>query len=188
MLCDRCKKRQATFHKSVYINGKGYETNLCSDCANLVNFENDIKLNTDFEFGFADFDKEFRKFEKSLINEFFEDEFFAPTMMIERSDKKCPECKSTFNDFVRRGKLGCPKCYDAFQEEIRDMLENMDNPTDFNLDIGSEIKKEVDELDQLNEEFNKAIEDERYEDAGVLKKKINDLRKKEENKDSKENK
>ena len=173
MLCDKCKKNEATFHKSIFINGKGYETHLCADCASLIDFEDDINFNTDIDFAFDTFDL----LENEVLKDFFKDDFFIPTMLLEKNSKKCPECKSTFNDFLRRGKLGCPHCYDFFQEEIRDMLENMDNPTDFNLDIGSEIKKEISEIDKLNEEFNKAIAEERYEDAGEIKKKINSLRK-----------
>jgi protein arginine kinase activator len=174
MLCDKCKKNLATFHKSIIINGKGYETHLCSYCASLVNFENDINFNTDFDFSFDTFDR----LEREVIKEFFNDDFFTPVARLEKNGKKCPECNSTFNDFLCRGKLGCSHCYDVFQEEIRDMLENMDNPTDFSLDIGTEIKKETSELDKLNNEFNKAIAEERYEDAGEIKKKINNLREK----------
>jgi len=178
MLCDRCKKNQATFHKSIYINGKGYETHLCGECAKLVKFEDNINFDTDF--GFNNLDMEFNRLEKSLFNEFFNsDNFFAPTMFLEKNDKKCPKCNSTFNDFLRRGKLGCAQCYDTFEEEIRDMLENMDNPTDFNLDV-IDTKKEISEIDKLNDKLKKAIAEERYEDAGELKNKINELRNKED--------
>ncbi len=36
MLCDNCKNNEATFHRSVSINGKGYETHLCSVCASKM--------------------------------------------------------------------------------------------------------------------------------------------------------
>ena len=39
MLCERCKKNESTFHKSVFINGTGYETNLCNDCARALDFD-----------------------------------------------------------------------------------------------------------------------------------------------------
>lgn len=174
MLCERCKKNPATFHKSIIINGKGYETNLCSECARLVNFDDDINFDTDF--GFNGFAKKFDLLEKNFFNDFFnDDDFFTPTMLIEKNNKYCPECKSTFYDFVRRGKLGCNKCYDTFESEIRDMLENMDNPMDLDLNI-IETQNKPTELDKLNDEFNKAIADERYEDAGEIKKKINEIR------------
>ena len=188
MLCERCNKNEATFHKSVYINGKGYEVHLCHNCAKDVDFDLDINSNIPINLEFDNyFDNSFDNFEKRLIDDFFGiNNFFTPTMMLEENSKRCPECNSSFNDFLRRGKLGCSKCYDVFNNEIRDMLENMDNPTDFSLEIGSELNKlQPTELEKLTNEYNKAIEEERYEDAGELKKKINALRNKKE--DKKEN-
>lgn len=184
MLCERCKKNEATFHKSIYINGKGFETHLCQDCAKEVDFDEDISMKP-LNFNFND---EFFGLENQLINDFFDGEFFSPMLLLEKNTKKCNNCGSTFNDFLRRGRLGCNNCYDVFQEEIRDMLENMENPMDLNLELGSELNKlnpEKSELEKLNDDFNKAIEEERYEDAGKLKKKINELRDKNENKESK---
>ena len=179
MLCDKCKKNEATFHKSVYINGKGYETNLCSDCVDSNDFNNDMLFDNDF----IDVKRKFRNLERDFLSDFWEDDLFVPPLILQDNSKRCPNCKSSFNDFLRKGKLGCDKCYDAFEEEIRDMLENMDNPTDLKLEFDSEINKLTPtELDKLNEEFNKAISEERYEDAGELKKKINELN----NKDDKE--
>jgi len=186
MLCEKCNKNDATFHKSVYINGKGYEVHLCHDCAKDVEFDLDIENELPINISFDNFDDSFRKLENQFINEFFDMEnMFAPTIRLENNSKRCPECKSSFNDFLRRGKLGCNKCYDTFNNEIRDMLENMDNPTDFSLEIGSEINKiQPSELEKLTDEYNKAIEEERYEDAGELKKKINELRQKEDKKEN----
>lgn len=185
MLCERCKKNEATFHKSIYINGKGYETNLCENCARDINFDN-FEINDVFDFGFGD-----NRSYNNIASEFFDDfmridDFFSPTtMFLEKNTKKCPTCHSSFNDFLRTGKLGCNDCYETFQEEIRDMLENMDNPTDFDLEIGTELNKiQPSKLEELTKDFNKAVEEERYEDAGKLKQQINELRKD----DEKENK
>ena len=82
----------------------------------------------------------------------------------------------------------CSECYDTFNEEIRDMLENMDNPTDIDLSLNEAPS----ELETLENDFNKAIAEERYEDAGKLKEKINALKnadsKKSEKSDKKGNK
>ena len=182
MLCDRCKKKEATFHKSIYINGNGFETHLCQDCAGEVDFSDELNVGFNFE-------NEFKQLEKEFMSDFFEDSFFTPALRLERNTKKCDNCGSSFNDFLRRGKLGCSKCYDVFQDEIRDMLENMDNPMDFSLELGSELQKDIkvekSELEKLTDEFNQAIAEERYEDAGELKKKINKIREKSDNKEEK---
>ena len=186
MLCDRCKKKEATFHKSVIVNGKGFETNLCESCAKEMNLDADFDFSDVFDFGF-DSQKRYNNIASELFNDFMSlDDFFTPNMMfLERNTKKCSNCNSTFNDFLRNGKLGCDKCYDEFQEEIRDMLENMDNPTDLDLEIGTELNKiQPSKLEELTKEFNKAVEEERYEDAGKLKQQINELRKNEEGKEN----
>jgi len=166
MLCDRCKKNVATFHKSVMINGEGYETHLCEECAKDM----DLNMDIDMDFGFPNdiFD---------LIN----DNFGFNGLYLEKNTKKCPKCGSTFSDFLKRGKLGCSECYDTFNEEIRDMLENMDNPTDIDLDLNETPS----ELTLLEDDFNKAIAEERYEDAGKLKEKINELKAKNDKKEDK---
>lgn len=185
MLCEKCKKNEATFHKSIYINGKGFETNLCSKCANELNLNEEFEFDNAFDFDWLNYEDTFG-FGNRFLSEFFDsNDFFTPTMLLEKNTKKCPNCGSTFSDFVRTGKLKCASCYDSFQDEIRDMLENMENPTDFSLELDSELSKiQPTKLEQLTQEFNKAIEEERYEDAGKLKQQINELN----NEDKKENK
>lgn len=177
MLCDRCKKNVATYHRSVMINGEGYETHLCEKCANEMNLDTDfdMEMNMDMGFGFG-----------NDIFDFINNNFGFNGLFLEKDTKKCPKCGSTFSDFLKRGKLGCSECYDTFSEEIRDMLENMDNPTDIDLDLTAEPS----ELEKLENDFNKAIAEERYEDAGKLKEKINALKNADNNpkKDEKEEK
>lgn len=157
MLCDNCKSNMASYHKSVNINGQGYETHLCSECAKLFN-----------EPSLFDFD-EFGLFDLPILSKFMLEE-----------QKRCNNCKSTFSDFLKRGKLGCKDCYATFEEEIRDMLENMESPIDLNLDEFTDIS-ENNELMQLEAQLQQAISEERYEDAGELKKKINLLKNKGDN-------
>ncbi len=157
MLCDRCKKNEATFHKTVVINGDSFETHLCSDCVDMTDWG-------DWDSWDADFMPVFENFEHFNF--------------LDYNEKRCPTCKSTFKDFLRRGKLGCKDCYDTFEMEIRDMLENMESPIDIDLGIENVSPSK---LSLLQEKLNKAVEEERYEDAGEIKKQIDELKKKEEN-------
>ncbi len=157
MLCDKCKQNVATFHKTVMINGEGYETHLCSQCAGLESIS---------------------PFDIFNLPSFFDDDF-----MLEEA-KKCPTCKSSFADFLKRGRLGCKDCYATFEEEIRDMLENMESPIDFNLDEFLE-PEDNSKLTELERQFKLAIDEERYEDAGAIKEQIKALRNKSKNKEEK---
>ena len=155
MLCDKCKKNEATFHKTIVINGDGFETHLCSDCVE--------------ETDWADFES----WEDDFMPNFFESFGSFSFPMISHNEKHCEKCNSTFRDFLKRGKLGCDKCYDTFEMEIRDMLENMESPID--IDLGIENPKPS-RLSQLEQKLRKAIEEERYEDAGKIKKEIDKLK------------
>ena len=86
MLCDRCKKNEATFHKVISINGDGYETHLCSDCASLVNMKEDMLM--DFDLGVdIDIKRKFRNLERNFLSDFWEDDFFVPPLVLEKPQK-----------------------------------------------------------------------------------------------------
>ncbi len=155
MLCDKCKKKEATFHKTIVINGDGFETHLCSNCVE----------DTDW----ADFES----WEDDFMPNFFEPFESFGFNRLGFEEKKCDKCKSTFRDFLRRGKLGCDKCYDTFEIEIRDMLENMESPID--IDLGFD-EAQPSHIAQLERDLRKAIDEERYEDAGKIKKQIDKLK------------
>ena len=157
MLCDVCKKRNASIHYTKIINGKIEEKHLCETCA----FDNQ-----DF-----DFDKPFSI--HKLFSGLFEN---AKT----ESDKKvnditCSNCGLTFSTFQKTGKLGCSKCYDEFSEYIRPIISGIHGhnhhrgktPNRINPDIL--LKKEVDELAQKLEE---AVKKEEFEQAAVLRDEI----------------
>jgi len=37
----------------------------------------------------------------------------------------CPRCRSTYEDFRKRGRLGCSSCYDTFSEEFERLLKRI---------------------------------------------------------------
>lgn len=92
MLCQNCKRREATHNYTDVINGKSFEYHLCSLCAS--------KLFGDFEDSFA----------QGVQCGLFDEPFVA--------EKLCPACGMPFSEFKRTGLLGCPSCYDVFREEL----------------------------------------------------------------------
>lgn len=92
MLCQNCRRREATQNHISIINGKAFEYHLCANCA--------AEMFGGFEESFA----------KGLASGLF-DEPFA-------SDSVCPACGTSFSQFQRTGLLGCPSCYDVFREEL----------------------------------------------------------------------
>lgn len=100
--------------------------------------------------------------------------------------KKCT-CGLTLEDFSKTGRLGCAACYDTFSEELMPILQSCQGnklmhigkkPHNYNEIIeAKEAKLDIEErIRLLKLKMAKAVEVENYEVAGVLKKKIEELR------------
>ena len=162
MLCDKCKKYKACYHSTLVVNGEAKSTHLCEACA--------IKEGVIATSHTSIFD-EFR----SLTNFLGFDDFV---------DKACPSCNWTLRQFKNLGKLGCGECYNAFEDEIEDIVKRIQPYTSHNADnIEFNIKKESTEMSKqqrlvsLKSDLQKAIKEERYEDAGTINKEIKQLEK-----------
>ncbi len=84
MLCQNCKKREATVNHVEIINGKACAMHLCSMCAN--------EMFSSFESGL----------ENAIFSGLFGDETYGVTV--------CPAGGLAFSEYVRTGLLGCPSC------------------------------------------------------------------------------
>ena len=160
MLCDKCKKYEACYHSTLIVNGESKSTHLCEHCATKEGVFNK-RYNSIFD--------EFR----SLTNFLGFDDF---------EDKACPSCHWSLRQFKNSGLLGCSDCYNAFEDEIEDIVKRIQPYTENKLD-NIEFKVETKDLTKeqklitLKADLQKAIKEERYEDAGVINKEIKKLSK-----------
>lgn len=101
MLCEQCKRREATVKYVEVANGVKTEHNLCGHCAARL----DIGQFT------AMFEGEF-----SLAS------LLSGLLGIQDTEKKdgklagvvCPSCGTTYEDFVEGSRFGCADCYSVF--------------------------------------------------------------------------
>ena len=105
MLCEICKKNQATFFYKQTKNGVTVEKNLCSSCAK----EQGLSVNNGF-FDSADFGID--NFFGGLLGSFATG---GPKIVAAR---KCPVCSTEMGEIVRSGKVGCAKCYEVFRTSL----------------------------------------------------------------------
>ena len=106
MKCMKCGIKEATVHTYVSVDGNMRKTDLCDDCAKQLN------INTGFgEYGL--FDKIFGGSPMGLLPGLFK-LFDAPTTQA----LSCPQCKTTGEEFVKTGFVGCPDCYKVFEPLI----------------------------------------------------------------------
>ena len=162
MLCNKCKKNQACYHSTLVVNGEAKSTHLCEECAVKEGVFNTPQTSIFDEF-------------RSLTN-FLGFEDFA--------DKVCPTCNWTLRKFKNLGKLGCGDCYNAFEEEIDEIVKRIQpysahnaESIEFNIQSKNDQISKPQQLAKLKSDLQKAIRDERYEDAGVINKEIKQLEK-----------
>ncbi len=162
MLCDKCKKYEACYHSTLVVNGEVKSTHLCEHCA-----EKEGLFNKTYDSIFDEF--------RTLTNFLGFDDF---------EDKICPNCNWSLRQFKNRGLLGCDKCYDAFEDEIEDIVKRIQPDSNHkvdNIEFKVEQKQQKlskeQELSKLKLELQQAIKEERYEDASVINKKVKQLEK-----------
>ena len=160
--CDRCGK-PAVFHSTLIVNGVSQTTNLCRDCA--------IKEGV------------FNSEPTSIFDDFFTP--FADFLPFEKVENLvCPVCKTSLREFKSTLHLGCPNCYETFSKQFKDMIKRISRTDHHKAEIaGKPVKAEKEskpvtkqeKIDALRAEMKQAVAEERYEDAGKLKKKIQKL-------------
>ena len=172
MLCEKCKKKDATVFYEETINGKTRSYSLCGECAAAMKQTGEISLGEDFGgnlFGASPFG--------SLSDNLFGSLFGLPEVT-RTSRKLCPLCHSSFEDLRRSGKAGCPSCYQTFAAELENTIRSIHGNVKHIGRAPSKVKAEPQEksqLETLREELSVAISEENFERAATLRDEIRAL-------------
>lgn len=167
MKCTHCNEREANTHIKRIINGKKEEMHLCEECAR--------ELGVMEEFSFEPFSMD------SLFGNLLG--AGAKALNSLSGIDRCTYCGTTFNDIVNSGRVGCSHCYDKFEEKLSPSIEKLHGRAKH---IGKNIsyteeetpeQNEISEIDKLKADLKLAVEEQRFEDAAVLRDKINELTK-----------
>ena len=172
MLCQHCNQNEATTHIKKNINGKREEMHLCSDCARELGVMEEFRVPSVTDF-----------FGESFLGNFLGAGVAAMNSLA--GVERCSTCGSSFNDIVKGGHIGCSDCYDKFADRLEPSIRKIHGKTkhigkfisydESNEPEKAESKKATDKLEQLNEQLQKAISEQRFEDAAVLRDKIKAL-------------
>ena len=174
MLCNKCKKREATTHVKSVVNGEYEEYMLCSKCAKELGYGNML----------SDFSSDF----SSILGSFFSN------ALPERSvTTRCPVCKSTFHDIQTSSKVGCAKCYEVFYSDLMPSIRRIHSNTTHSGKRPQHIKKleyttseegfvgeglgarPKDEIETLKAKLEEAIKEQNFELAAELRDKIKEM-------------
>ncbi len=156
MKCSNCGKNNANISYKQNINGEVTNLNLCESCAKKL----------------------------GIFNSF--DDIFTPMVLdfdyILPEEVKCKNCGYTLSKYKSTGLFGCPSCYDTFKKEIDSMLlriqgknRNIESKNDRKIikNVKEKIKnKKKSEIDDLKEELQRLIKEEKFEDAAIVRDKI----------------
>jgi len=163
MVCNICGKNQATVHLTEIIDDQIAELHLCEECAQKkgAQMESHFGL-SDLLAGLADMGSQFSKTKTE-------------------TKLKCPKCGLTYEDFKKVGRLGCGECYSAFREALVPLLKRIHGSSQH---FGKSPKKMArvvkakNDMQELKERLQKAIQREEFEEAAKVRDKIREIEKK----------
>ena len=169
MMCERCRKNQATINLTEIIKDVRSEIHICEKCAK------DIGLNSKLS-SFSMSVSEMLSFLE--LNEINDNEEVA----------RCRNCGLSFIDYRKNEKLGCPECYFYLGDVLKSIIKSYHgekrhtgkNPVHSHgcleemqfVQEYSEPVVQKDSLYSLKIQLDNAVSEERYEDAALIRDEI----------------
>jgi protein arginine kinase activator len=162
MLCCICKEKEAKVHLTQIVEDKMQKVDLCEQCAK------DKGVNDPAGFSLADL----------LLG-------LGATQEMEQvpgsANLKCPHCGFTQADFKKAGRLGCAECYTTFAEGLEGLLKSMHKGIKHLGKVPQHLQQNrdlADKLKSLQKKLDKAVADEDFEQAAVVRDEIRTAREK----------
>jgi len=165
MLCENCKKRNATVHFTEIVNDKVTELHLCQDCAK------------DKGFGQSAVQPNFSLAEllAGLINQ----EGREKKDVKKKTDEShCPRCGMTFTQFKKAGKIGCGECYTVFKKNLHPIIKKIHSHVQHigkaPVPVVGKLKARQ-KISDLKQQLDEAVKNENYEYAAKIRDDIKTL-------------
>lgn len=171
MLCEKCKKNEASVFYEENINGKRKSLTLCESCAEKMKEKGELQSPASI---FGDFYDPFSE----LHDHLFGGLFTLPSATVKKIEKKCPKCGTTYSEIAKQGKVGCAECYTAFSEELSRLIQNIHGTTKHTGSVPArerEKSERNEKIRTLKKELSQAVELEEYERAAQLRDEIRSM-------------
>jgi protein arginine kinase activator len=162
MLCQICRKNDATVHLTEIEDGQRSELHVCELCAQEqgISVKGQIPLN--------------ELLSGLLASQPADDELFGSAGRM-----CCPHCGLTLDQFRKKGVLGCPRDYEVFEDTLLPLIERAhDFSTAHCGKVPSKAPKEAKKdrrLAGLQRRLDEAVRAEDYEQAARLRDQIEKL-------------
>lgn len=164
MLCDNCKKKEATVHLTQVAENKVNKLHLCDKCAEESGFDLDGSMS---------------------MSEILEGLGIKGSVSEQDSSRRpeprgpCPRCGLTRTKLKEKGRLGCPQCYETFEDDMLPLIESIHNScehTGKTPDGEASDEDSVTDLTALRKQLEAAVTKEAYEEAAELRDRIRKIK------------
>ncbi len=158
MLCDICKKSDATVHLTQIIEGKIIKVEMCEACSKTKGMQDAIGFSLGELAGAVGAASDEAKSE-------------AP-------GPPCPGCGMTPADFKKIGRFGCAQCWETFEPGLTPLLRAMHKSDRHVGKVPSKAAHTLvinEQIKELTEELHKAVRSEQFERAAQLRDEIRAL-------------
>lgn len=162
MLCDGCKKREASMMLHMITNGQLATRSLCPECAKKAHGEMAQAFST-------------MGIRMEGLNGMVEQQA-APQEAIRLPKMICASCRTPYEDIDHDTVFGCPNCYQAFHQMVIDYLSGLQEIAVFDTDVQEVEKQEPSRKAVLERRIQEAVQQENYEQAAILRDELNELK------------
>lgn len=164
IMCDECGERPANIHLTTIVDGEKKDFNLCSEC-----LARKKELSVDFGAIASRLSKMIRQKQEKAA----ESESETPI-----PDISCAQCGTTYAQFRASGRLGCAQCYEAFRQPLTEWMDHTYGASKHIGRASGGVACAVSlrmQLEKLRRRQKRAIADEAYEEAALLRDQIRAL-------------
>jgi protein arginine kinase activator len=192
MLCQKCQQRQATVFFSQTVGNETTQAHLCEVCAQeqTQSYGGMFPINFNPFAAFSEMFKNLMPWEEADMGEAMAGR--VPTSI--EPQLQCPHCGYQLSTFRQNGRLGCTHCYDSFRAVLNPLITGIHGSirhaeakapiqtSEEEQVSGEETAKTADDasdpqIKALRKKLKDAIQEERYEDAALIRNEIRKLEK-----------
>lgn len=159
MQCETCHEKQATVHLTDVSQNQKKEVHLCESCAK----EQGVTIKS-----YMHKSPSYPEFLTQLVHSQAEP-------VSDEKDLTCPRCGMTYKKFRATGKFGCPNDYVVFKKGLVSLLEKIHGKVQHAGKVPFKATDEISkqkEIRTLRSDMEKAVRDEAYEKAALLRDRI----------------
>lgn len=169
MLCNICKKNEATVHLTQIVENKMQKVDLCDSCSKAKGVDDPTGYSlASILLGIGGEEEQESATAESLAG--------SGTSTKEHA---CPNCGFTQSDFKKTGRLGCSQCYEVFADTIEGLLKSMHKGIQHVGKVPQHLQetKAINErIKQMEASLQQAVKEENFEDAAKLRDQIKQAR------------